>query len=488
MQRVKSLEVSSTVLGAWCVEMSKIAVVLLFTLLASPAWATSYFLATAANGGSDSNNGKSASTPWLTPNHPLNCGDVIFAAPSAAYAASNFTYNNWGTVTCTAGSNVAWLKCSTFDACKISVGAAVDGFDLDTSYWGVQGWEVDGTVANAGTCFFIYNSHGISIHHIIFANDIANGCGQSGFTSNHNGSSGVDYIAYVGNIAYNTAGTTLYCSSGLDIYEPVASDNLPGTHLYMAGNFVWNVLDGAGCSGSGSLTTDGEGLFFDTIDGSQSGLPVYTNQAVIDNNISVFNGGRGVAVYNNSAGTVHAPIYVRHNTTYGNETDANQTDLTECGDISVDTSSNVQALFNLSQSASTNICQGGPIYAYYVASGNSSDRAYSSFGYNSSGNNTGSASSSGSGFSFGPNNVLGTNPVFSNPTDPGAPSCGSASGVSSCMATVIANFTPTNASAVAYGYQKPSITPTYDPLFPQWLCNVNLPAGLVTMGCLALHH
>jgi hypothetical protein len=51
------------------------------------------------------------------------------------------------------------------------------------------------------------------------------------------------------------------------------------------------------------------------------------------------------------------------------------------------------------------------------------------------------------------------------------------------MSTVIANFTPTNAAAMAYGYQVPSSTPVYDPLFPQWLCNVNLPSGLVTMGC-----
>jgi hypothetical protein len=51
------------------------------------------------------------------------------------------------------------------------------------------------------------------------------------------------------------------------------------------------------------------------------------------------------------------------------------------------------------------------------------------------------------------------------------------------MTTVIANFTPTAAGAGAYGYQIPSSASVYDPLFPQWLCNVNLPSGLVTMGC-----
>jgi hypothetical protein len=52
------------------------------------------------------------------------------------------------------------------------------------------------------------------------------------------------------------------------------------------------------------------------------------------------------------------------------------------------------------------------------------------------------------------------------------------------MAEVISNFTPMNAAAKGYGYQIPSSTPIYDPLFPQWLCSAtNLPAGLVTMGC-----
>jgi hypothetical protein len=55
--------------------------------------------------------------------------------------------------------------------------------------------------------------------------------------------------------------------------------------------------------------------------------------------------------------------------------------------------------------------------------------------------------------------------------------------VPACMASVIANFTPTNSAVVGYGYQIPSPNQDYDLLFPQWLCNVSLPSGLVTMGC-----
>ncbi|MGC2661451.1 MAG: hypothetical protein WA324_26150, partial [Bryobacteraceae bacterium] len=52
-----------------------------------------------------------------------------------------------------------------------------------------------------------------------------------------------------------------------------------------------------------------------------------------------------------------------------------------------------------------------------------------------------------------------------------------------CMATVIANFTPTNSSAKAYGYQTPVSTPVTNSLFPTWLCNVGLPSGLVSTPC-----
>src|ERR1700719_2855781 len=86
--------------GDLVIKMKKFALTILFILLASPAWATTYFLAPVSGGGSDSNNGTSASTPWLSPNHAVNCGDVIIAAASTSYSSANFVDGKWGTVTC----------------------------------------------------------------------------------------------------------------------------------------------------------------------------------------------------------------------------------------------------------------------------------------------------------------------------------------------------------------------------------------------------
>ena len=85
--------------------------------------------------------------------------------------------------------------------------SAQSGMAIGTSYWGVQGWEVDGT-AISGPCFLAYpmGSTPVTMHHVAFANDIANGCGGAGFSFNPatQGSptnAGVDYIAVVGSIA-----------------------------------------------------------------------------------------------------------------------------------------------------------------------------------------------------------------------------------------------------------------------------------------------
>src|SRR5258708_25847602 len=149
--------------------MKKLSLIILMSLLTSPAWATTYFLAPASGGGNDSNNGTSASSPWLSPNHPVNCGDVISASAGTSYSAANFGSGRWGPVTCPGGNNVAWLKCSTFDACKISA-SGQDGMRISADYWGVQGFEV---TASGGSCFTARPpTSSITIHHIIFANDV----------------------------------------------------------------------------------------------------------------------------------------------------------------------------------------------------------------------------------------------------------------------------------------------------------------------------
>jgi hypothetical protein len=447
-----------------------------------PPVGTTYYLATAAAGGNDANAGLTPGAPWLTPNHSVNCGDVIIAAASIAYVSNNFSYGRWGTVRCSAGNNVAWLTCVTFDACKMTANVSSgSGMQVDASYWGVQGWEVS-TAASPYTwpaCFGISPNYvsPVQIHHIIIANNVANGCVAGGISAGASSTTAsVDYLVIVGNIVYNAAQGSASCWSGIDILEPMSSDNLPGTHLYVAGNFSYGNIDGP-CNGG--APTDGEGIIFDTFQGTGA-APPYSAQAVADNNILVANGGEGLEVVSNM-GSTPAAIYFRHNTTWGNLRNSTESSWPYYAEMGITSTSQARAFENLFSTNSATCCASNPIHAMSVVSSDGTDHVYDNFAYGYSGQHT-LIYNSGS-LAYGPNNVLGTNPSFANAVAPGAPSCGSYANAPACMATVIANFTPTNAAASGYGYQIPSAARTYDPLFPQWLCNVNLPAGLISMGC-----
>lgn len=455
--------------------------ILLVTLCcfwALPALGTTYFM---SSSGLDSNNGTSSS-PWLTPNHVgLECGDSITAAPGN-YAAMTIS----STPTCATHGAVS-VQCAVFDTCKINQAVySQGGILVQASYWAFLGWEVS---ANSGQYAACYQAtpNGSPIHDIYFINDIANYCMAGGFIA----ANGVDYFAVVADIAYNTANGSAYCYSGVSVYQPVATDERPGTHIYVSQVFTWQNLEPPTCNGGTS--TDGEGVIFDTFNGSQGGGPPYAQQAVIDNVLAIFNGAAGL--YVGGSGNSNAHIYIRHSTAYGNFINTNQ-QQTFCGQIesigypptTAANANNYTQMYLTLAVPSGNTepgCGSNPAYAYYFGNVNSTDLVYNSAGYSSSSYNLGTSANT-TGFVTGPNNVFGINPVFPNPVEPPAPSCGSSTSVINCMATVIANFTPTNTALANYGYQPPGTAPVYDPLFPQWLCKLNLPTGLVTMGCVDL--
>jgi Bacterial Ig-like domain (group 2) len=442
-----------------------------------------YYLAPASGGGSDNNSGLLATAPWLTPNHSLNCGDVVIAAASTAYSSAYFRSGNWGTVSCPAGNNVAWLKCAQFDGCKMTVAGGEPGFYVDKSYWGVQGWEVSANNSSASFCFGAAPNYltPVTVHHIIFANNVANGCQAGGFTTfNTSTTASEDYIAIIGNIAYNAAQNGSECYSGISIYQPIESDSLAGTHMYIAGNFSYGNVNANPCAGG--IPTDGEGVILDTFDGDQGGLKAYAGQTVVENNILVANGGRGLQVGNNSIGSgPFATIYLRHNTVWGNNFDRNQNTNAICGELALFRAFNTTVTSNLAETNEATGCGENSIYAFYVWGGNGTDSVSQNWGYAVSGT-TSSGSYNSSGFSFGTSNTFGENAQFANAAAPGAPSCSGSGNVPACMATVIANFKPKVAAAASFGYQTPG-SAAYDPLFPQWLCTASVPSGLITMGC-----
>ena len=440
-----------------------------------------YYLAPQANGGKDSNSGLSPTQPWLSPNHPLNCGDVIIATPSTAYDSNNFNSGKWGTVSCANGNSVAWLKCATFDGCKIY--STRYGVYVDKSYWGVQGWEVSVSAPGNGFCFAAAPAYSnpVNVHHIVFANNVANGCIGGGIDTFNVGSASVDHFAAVGNIVYNAAQGSAQCYSGITVYQPAQTDWAPGTHIYIGGNFAWGNFQPNICGGVQAW--GGDGIIFDTLDGSQ-GMPYsYLAQAVAENNITIGNGGHGIEVQNNVAGSTHAPVILANNTSWGNEANTNQQNNALCAEVLLNSAYNVEERNNLSATKSQKACVANPIYAYSAYTVNGTVSVHDNFAFAYPGLN--SFVYNGPNYQFGSSNITGVDPYFPNASVPGKPSCDGTGSVPGCMAGVIANFAPGNSAAANYGYHVPTTTAVSNPLFPQWLCNANLPEGLVTMGCLA---
>lgn len=448
--------------------------VLLSSFAPIAAFGTTYYL---APGGNDWNNG-SYGSPWLSPKHNLNCGDVIIAQ-SGWYNSNNFNSGHWGNVNCPGNNNVAWLQCASFDSCKIW--STNEGINVDHSYWGVQGWEVGVADGTNGFCFGAApsNSNWVNIHHVIFANNIANNCQAGGFSTYNLGNSGVDYVVIVGNIAYNAIKGSAECYNAISIYQPVQSDWVSGTHIYVADNFTWGNFQPNYCGGVQAW--GGDGIIFDTFDGSGTWLPnPYGAQAVAQNNIVFGNGGHGLKVQNNIRGSYHATISLARNTSWGNEVKYNQQPNHLCAEVLLNSVYNVHEFYNLVTTQSATECAGNPIYALSVYNVNGSVWVYSNFAFGDYGQNT--FKYAYGSFGYDGNNTLGVYPYLQNAYTPGAPSCGGTGTVANCMGWLMSNFTPTVASAKAYGHQWPG-NYGYDPLFPWWVCNVNLPSGLIRRGC-----
>lgn len=212
--------------------------------------------------GNDGNNGTSAGTPWLTPNHSgIVCGDILIAA-TGAYSSANFdSFSHgsslWGTVgTCPSTSGgidgagqiyMVPLVCGTAFACTINATTQY-AMNIDKSNWAVEGFTATATASGFGSCFVAAPFlGGSSIAYDAFINDIASGCGLAGFQASNNTTTfsiSTDQFGVVGSIAFNGSQSAQECGSGISDNTPVNVNAQAGTHVYIAGNFSYGNING----------------------------------------------------------------------------------------------------------------------------------------------------------------------------------------------------------------------------------------------------
>ncbi len=490
---------STTRSGLW--------LLLICAVLAGRARATTYYLSPS---GSDTNAGLAATSPWLTPNHAVRCGDTIVAAPSAAYQYGNF--QEFGRVSCAANDDVAWLKCAQFDACRITVPSRggdagynfrATGIRITNSYWGVTGWEVSNPTTAPDTQACIDVAGGV--HHVVIANNVANHCGGAGIGAS------VDYAAVIGNIVYDSATSNKDCHSGIDVYAPTPLDHAPGTHIYVAGNFVWATKNPENPHGT-QPCYDGNGIISDWI-ATHHCSETFTGGVLIENNLTLSNAGVGVRVEysgaenypNGGCGAWPGPSefslqIARHNTAWNNGLGCAAFGSRDGGELQIQSADNIRFIANLAVAQQKyRYCDKYPrrsdltfdlMPAFQVAAGSKLDAVEGNWLYSAAGNPLQVTDRQGervtnSTFRFG-SNILGENPQLAAPFTPEAPACAGSPNAYACMAKVVDRFAPKVHAAASYGYQRPRATPVYDALFPQWLCHVHdMPAGLITMGCRA---
>jgi hypothetical protein len=449
--------------------MKKLVLTFALSLLGLPCSAATYYLNTAANGGRDSNAGTSAGSPWATPSHAVHCGDTIIAGSANYTGTTSFNFGSWGTVTGTHPC-VAFLKCITFATCSVTSNNDPAMF-VTTSHWAIIGFVFSQTgtpSANGYACINVTPPSGVLTDFLI-ADNVFNGCygGAVSFA-------GDDYLAFIANVVYNAAQTSVACSSGISVFEPANYDAAGGTHIYVAQNVSYGNVEPNPCNGG--TPTDAEGIIFDTWSANS-----YTGQGVVENNIAMFNGGRGIEVCSNSL----ANVVLQYNTVYADfqGTLNNTRYLGEINTGCSDTIKSVTVQRNIAQTTVATV-NSNRVYAYYVGLGDQTSATNYNVAYSATASYaTCLRCTGGLTIGSGQSNI---NPSFASApaSIPAAPGCGSFASVPACMASIISDFVPSARATVNRGYQPINSTCNHDIYYPQWLVQYSSQlSGLVTQAC-----
>lgn len=307
---------------------------------------TNYYV---SKNGSDSNNGSSAS-PWYDITTAINfltaqggtLGGVCVNVGPGTYTESVYANTLSGSADTPTGYFV--LRSTTPHGAIIqlppgSVDYTQGIWFLDASYFVVDGFvlagnnaapDIDGTgISTAGN-----SKTQCTSHHIRIFNNIAYGWGGGGI-----GTQMEDYFDLEGNVAYNNSNTSIWGTSALGAYEPVALDTgtwststMDSASVQYHQIFRYNVAyNNAEVSiGANNTHYDGNGISLDTLNANGTDYNGYTQQTLIDSNLSFDNGGGGIV----EGGYGASYLTVRNNTAFNNYIDA-QNPSTGHGDISL---------------------------------------------------------------------------------------------------------------------------------------------------------
>ena len=361
-----------------------------------------------ATNGSDSNNGTSPSTPWLTIAHADTAsrtgGDCINVA-AGTYNAGNRSLTYSGTSATSSGYVV--YRCTTLDACIItdSAGGFLAGYNNSShpAYLIFDGFNFasSNVTTSYGQGVGCYNGDTgttASCHHWMVLNSIINGYGQSGITGND----GEYYISSHNTIMNNAQECNGIYGSGISYaslkplpssYTPTADDTnatnnpalnqigIQGPSFPFRNLVAWTVLynNRQGCTTVNGGESDGNGIIMDSFLKSNGNTLNYSNQTLIAFNVVYNNGGGGIHLFNS------AYVTVANNSCFNNGLDPYySSEYRPCIGVNVGTPGSNTWLNNIAfatppSTSCTANSSGGPAYSTaYIVGGSPPDAAYNS--------------------------------------------------------------------------------------------------------------
>jgi hypothetical protein len=459
-----------------------------------------------ASNGNDSCNGRFASIgssgncAWATPNHPMNCGEVIIAAAGTYngdlghFGAVSNCPSTTGGIDGLGGIQAAVLLCGGADvtSCKVDCATAqcygdpsfgpAAAININNSNWSVQGWNL--TCNTVLWCEAMQadgkaGCRAVSAH-ISFINNLTYNNGQAFNTQACLSPNGPDYVAVVGNIAQNSTQINFVnngiCIAAIDVIAPGVSDaDTTHTHFFIYNNYSFNNLV-PGCD----RAFDGEDYMFDALDQNS-----VIGHAVGANNIGYY-AERMCWTFTFNGHHVSNPLVKIYQNTC---TENNQRDSANAGGNNAEMLMTPTGgptipwsfqIFNniIQQSYSTNPQTGSEVlYALFTQPATSlligaQVRPGAENILNGSPSSTRDATNGGSGATTGRN--TSANPGFKNVSDLitnhlGVPNCTGFGTTTACMGwnantntmtslSVLDDLTPTAGGMAGKGFQLPSTT------------------------------
>jgi len=330
-----------------------------------PSPAVTYYV---SGTGSDSANGLSTATAFLTLQHAAN-----LSQPGDTVDVMNGTYTNTICATCDVldiynpGTPNNWITYQAYPGQSPVI--SFNGwegilFEPTAAYIEVNGFTVVGNNANVtlaqakaqsttnpdpafnGNCIAADGRKGTPTarpNHILILNNVISECGGGGIATAWS-----DYITISGNTIYNSAWYSIYGASGISTWENWSSDSSTTYKMFITANRLFGNSELVPVfNNNPPEITDGEAIIVDSTRNSaynstNDPLPPYTGRTFIANNVIYSNGSSAIEVFQSDH------VDVVNNSSYQ---DVTNPPVSGRGEMNLNQASDVNVINNIFYSA-----------------------------------------------------------------------------------------------------------------------------------------